>query len=264
MNRLEKKIKWLRKNKRKALITYVMAGYPDIRATESIFKTLTDSGADIVELGVPFSDPIADGPTIQYSSDRALRKNITLSKVFSLVRKLRKTFDTPIILMGYLNPLLRRGIETTAREAAASGVDGFIIPDIIPEEAAAVKTAFRKRGLSMIYLAAPNSTDKRLEYLDSASSPFLYIVSLTGVTGGRKKLPDNVKLFLNRVKKHVRQTKFIGFGISSPEQVMSLKSSVDGVIVGSSIIDVIRKNPGASSRTKKLSAYISSLRKALA
>ena len=263
MNRLENKITWLKKNKRKALVTYVTAGYPDLASTESIFKTLTDSGADIIELGVPFSDPIADGPTIQFSSDQALKKNMTLAKVFSLVKSIRKYSDTPVILMGYTNPLIRNGIESTARAAAASGVDGFIIPDLIPEEALDIRKSLKKYGLSLIFLAAPNSSTERLRYLDSTSSPFLYIVSLTGVTGGRKQLPASAIEFIKRTKRIVKQTRFVGFGISSAEQVKSLKSHADGVIIGSSLIDIIRKYPNREQRAKQLTAYVSSLRKAL-
>ncbi|MFH1369630.1 MAG: tryptophan synthase subunit alpha [Elusimicrobiota bacterium] len=263
MNRLEKKVLSLKKQKKKALITYITAGYPSAGATEGIFRTLVDSGADIVELGIPFSDPIADGPTIQRSSDQALKNGMSLDKIFQLVKKIRRNCDTPVILMGYLNPLMRNGIERTAELAGRSGVDGFIVPDLIPEESDELRKIFKKHGVSLIFLAAPNTPAGRLKSIARYSDPFVYIVSLTGVTGGRKNLPKDLITFLARTKSNIRKPRYIGFGISRAEQVRSLKKYVDGVIVGSAVIDILTKYRSADKRTKKLSEFVRSLKCAL-
>lgn len=262
MNRLEIKAKQLKKAGKKALVAYITAGYPDMKFTEEAFAAIAGAGADVIELGVPFSDPIADGPTIQYSSYQALRKGANLDRIFSLVARVRKSSETPVILMGYLNPLLALGLDTAARLAKKSGADGFIIPDVIPEESGPIRKVFAKYGLSLVFLAPPNASSERLRELDRLSSGFVYIVSLTGVTGGRKKLPETAVDFLKRTKRHIRKPRFIGFGISRPEQAAELRKYADGVIIGSALIDIIRKN-GRPAAKRKLAAFISAFRKAL-
>lgn len=264
MNRLTAKIEQLRQAKRKALVAFVTAGFPDIQATEELAATLEKNGVDVLELGVPFSDPMADGPTIQYSSEMALRKGMSLEKVFSLVKRIRVKSDIPVVLMGYLNPFYHQGFERTMEKARGCGVDGLIIPDLIPEESSTLRTLAARNGVSMIFLAAPNTPAERLKYIDDCSSGFVYVVSLTGVTGGRNKLPENVKRYLRATGRHIRaHPRFVGFGISTPAQVKQLKGHADGIIVGSALIDLVRKNPDANRRNKAIAAFTRSLRQEL-
>jgi tryptophan synthase alpha chain len=239
------------------------AGYPDMNSTEEIFTTIENAGADIIEMGIPFSDPIADGSTIQFSSDKALSKGANLDRILASVRRIREKSETPIIFMSYLNPLMRGGFENTVQKAKSAGVDGFIIPDMIPEESAELEKTAKKHGLSLIFLAAPNSDSKRLAYIDKASNPFVYIVSLTGVTGSRKTLPASLKTFLELTSKKMRKPRFLGFGISDVNQVRSLKKYIDGIIVGSALIEIIRKNKSSAARRSKLASFVASLKKSL-
>lgn len=264
MNNLNAKTVSLKKSGRKALVAFLTAGYPDLRATEDLVPCLEKNGVDIVELGVPFSDPVADGPTIQFSSEAALKRGVSLDTVLALVKRLRKRTSIPIVLMGYMNPFVRKGLESTFERAKAAGVDGLIIPDLIPEESGQVKAAAQKNGLALIFLAAPNTPDDRLRFIDSKSDGFDYIVSIAGVTGGRSALPVEVAGYLKRTGKHMsRHLRFIGFGISGPEQVQRLKPYADGVIVGSAIIDILRKTSGSRQRLEKTGSFIRSLRNAL-
>jgi tryptophan synthase alpha chain len=264
MNRLQTTIALLKEQKRKALVAFLTAGYPDIRATEESVYLLEKNGVDIIELGVPFSDPIADGPTIQAASDAALRNGVTLTAVLLLVSAIRKKSNIPIVLMGYLNPLYHHGIETIFKRMKNAGVDGLIIPDVIPEESADLRRVAQQNGLSLICMAAPNSPVDRLAYIDRNSDGFVYVVSLMGVTGGRKQLPAHVKQFLSLTKKHItRHPRFLGFGISTPQQVKELKSYVDGVIVGSALINILSRFEKKEERTTQLARFVASLRAAL-
>ncbi|MCX5782524.1 MAG: tryptophan synthase subunit alpha [Elusimicrobia bacterium] len=264
MNRLEKKIRDLKKQKRKALITFITAGFPDFKTTETLIKVLESNGADIVELGVPFSDPIADGPTIQFASEHGVKKGVSLLRIFDFVKRLRKKTDIPILLMSYSNPIFHLGNTQSAKRANNAGVDGFIVPDLIPEESKELSLACRKNNLSLVFLAAPNTPDKRLKSIDNQSRGFVYIVSLTGVTGSRKELPQSAKEFLKKTNKYItRNSRFIGFGISSAKQVLNIKNYADGVIVGSALIEIIRKNKNMNKRNKIIASFIKSLRKAL-
>ena len=264
MNRLEKKFKELKKASGKALIPYISAGYPGIKETPRLAELFESSGADILEIGIPFSDPIADGKTIQYASQIALKKGITLNGVFGIVRKIRKRSDIPVVLMGYLNPFLRHGLENSIADAKKSGVDGLIIPDIIPEESGEIKRLCARHGLSLVYLAAPNTPKKRLKKIDAASAGFVYIVSIAGVTGARKELPASTTDYLISTKKAMKKNpRIIGFGISSPGQVRRFKKYIDGVIVASALIDIIRKNKNVSKAYSELASFIKSLKKAL-
>jgi tryptophan synthase alpha chain len=264
MNRLNKKILELKRKKRKALVAFITAAYPDLRTTAELIDLFEKNGVDIVEIGVPFSDPIADGPVIQYSSEQALRKGIDLGKILSFVKTLRKKTQIPILLMSYLNPIYKMGLKDAAKRAAEAGVDGFIIPDIIPEESAGVRKIFRSQGLPLVYFVAPNTPLVRMEHIDEKSRGFVYVLSLTGVTGKRKGLAPHLKEFLDRTKKHIqRNLRLVGFGISSKEQAAELKGHSDGIIVGSAIIELIRKNRSTSARKRKIAIFIRSLRKAL-
>jgi tryptophan synthase alpha chain len=211
-----------------------------------------------------FSDPIADGPTIQHSSDVALKNGMSFEKVLALVRDIRRTSDIPILLMGYLNPFFRRGIKNAVTAARRSGVDGFIIPDVIPEVADEIRLSVRDAGLSLVFLAAPNTPPDRLRKIDALSDSFVYFVSVAGVTGGRKKLPEKIEKLLYNTRKYITlHPRLMGFGISGPLQVRRVRRYVDGVIVGSALIDIIRENPGKNIRDRKIASFITSMKDAL-
>lgn len=264
MNRLEKKLSELKKTGRKAFVAYLTAGYPTASETVKLARLFEKSGADILELGIPFSDPIADGKTVQFASHTALTRGMTLIKALAIVKEIRKSSNIPVVLMGYLNPFLRHGLEKILKQAAASGVDGLIIPDIIPEESAQIRKDCRQNGLSLIYLAAPNTPDERLKEIDRASGGFVYIVSIAGVTGARKDLPATTIEYLKQTGKMIkRNPRIIGFGISSPRQVVKLKQYVDGIIVASALIEIIRNGKGMKTVYGKLERFVSSLRRAL-
>jgi len=264
MNNLENKFKSLKQTSKKALIAYLTAGYPSEGETVKLAALFERSGADILEIGVPFSDPVADGKTVQFASYQALQKGMSLSRVFGIVRKIRKRSAIPVVLMGYLNPFMRRGLRHSLELAKSSGVDGLIIPDIIPEEGAEIKKMCGKLGLSLIFLAAPNTPEERLAAIDSASGGFVYVVSVAGVTGARKQLPSSTRAYLIKTGKRItKNPRILGFGISGPEQVKKLKDYVDGVIVASALIDIIRNGKGRKIPYSKLSLFLKSLRHAL-
>jgi len=263
MNRLQKKLCDLKAERKKALVAFLTAGYPDLDTTRKLVPLLEENGVDIIELGVPFSDPVADGPTIQFSSEEALRKGVHLDQILSVVGDVRKKTEVPLLLMSYLNPLFSPGINKTAKQAKAKGVDGFIIPDLIPEESADIKQLLDRNDLSLVYLAAPNTPAQRLSSIDKATGSFVYIVSLMGVTGKRTMLPSTLKEFLSLTKEKIKHPRFLGFGISHPDHIANVKDYVDGVIVGSAFIEIIRQTPDQKKRKKKLAAFVRSLRTAL-
>lgn len=263
MNRLTSTLSKLKENKKKALVAFITAGFPDIDTTRETIKILSNNGADIIEIGVPFSDPIADGPTIQASSDFALKGGVNLNIIFDMIKDVRKETEAPILLMSYSNPLLRQGFNNTARKAHLNGADGFIIPDVIPEESREIKSICAHNELSLIFLAAPNSTDERLRFIDSESEAFVYVVSLTGVTGKRASLPGQSIEFLRRAGSIITHPRFLGFGISNAEQVRRLKPYTDGIIVGSAFIEILRDNKDKKTRENKIAAFTRSLRESL-
>lgn len=229
----------------KIMSLFITAGYPDLDSTADLILGFEKNGADLIELGMPFSDPLADGPTIQYASNVAIENGITMKKIFQIVRDIRKQSDIPIILMGYINPILRFGVEEFCAEAAESGADGLIIPDAPLEESAVISKPAKQNDLDMIYLVAPNSTDQRMKQIDRESSGFVYCVSVTGVTGARsgEEVADSVGRFIERVKTNVtRNPKLVGFGIKNHEDAQVISKEVDGFIVGSALIDTIRKH----------------------
>ncbi|MEI8217804.1 MAG: tryptophan synthase subunit alpha [Elusimicrobiota bacterium] len=260
--RLRRILSALKQHRSKALVAYVTGGFPDMRYTEQVAVELAGNGVDIIEIGVPFSDPVADGPTIQNASERAVKKGVGLSDIFKVVRHIRTKTNVPIILMTYMNPVYHFGIEKAARAAAAAGVDGFIVPDSIPDESGAFRRACNREGLSVVYLVAPTTPAQRMRYIDRSSDSFVYVVSLTGVTGGRKQIPSGLNAFLQATSKNIVHPRFVGFGISKPEHVASVKEQCDGVIVGSALIDIIAHSSG-KQRTARVAAFITSLRRAL-
>jgi tryptophan synthase alpha chain len=232
-----------RQERRTALIPFITAGYPSLAQSEELVLALVRGGADIVEIGVPFSDPLADGATVQRTSQVALDNGVRVADALALAGRLRsRGVDVPLVFMGYYNPFLQYGIERFATDAAAAGVDGAIVPDLPAEESDDLLAAFRRHGRDLIFMLAPTSTDERIDEVAQRASGFVYCVSLTGVTGGRRELPD-VTGYLRRVRSRVDLPLVVGFGISSPEHVRQVGQVADAVAVGSALIDAIDRAP---------------------
>ncbi|AEB10496.1 tryptophan synthase subunit alpha [Desulfobacca acetoxidans] len=228
----------------KALIPYITAGDPDLKTTHDLVLEMARRGADLIELGIPFSDPLADGPTIQAACQRALKQEVNLTKILTLVQSLRQDTDIPLVLMGYYNPILSYGLARLARDAAEIGVNGFIIPDLPGEEARDWHRAACDAGVAPIYLAAPTSGPSRIRKIGALTRGFLYYVSVTGITGARAGLPDDLKTSLAEVRSLIKCPLAVGFGISTPEQVRDLAPYVDGIVVGSAIVQRIACRTG--------------------
>jgi tryptophan synthase alpha chain len=243
---------------RKALIPYVTVGYPTIEATLKVVPLLAQNGADIVELGIPFSDPLADGVTIQRASFKALQQGISPRSCLDIAKQLRKRTDIPLVFMTYYNPVFHYGLESFCTACAAAGIDGLIIPDLPPQEGADLEAIARKKDLDLIYLLAPTSTEERIKLVGQRSRGFIYLVSVTGVTGARDKLPADLESFVARVRKAVRQPLCVGFGISTPQQAKQVAGIADGVIVGSRIIQLME-----SGDIEPVGEFIKGLRQAL-
>ncbi|MFH1853749.1 MAG: tryptophan synthase subunit alpha [Candidatus Omnitrophota bacterium] len=256
MNRIDKKFKELKKKRKKAFIAFIMAGDPSLSITERLVFELEKSGADIIELGVPFSDPLADGPTIQRSSERALENNVNLDSVFTMVKRIRAKTQIPVIFLTYYNLIYHYGLEKFTRKAKACGVDGVVIPDLPPEESKALRGIARVNRIAIIHLAAPTSSRERLKKIADASSGFIYYVSLTGTTGARKNLPIEISERLREVKKITDKPVCVGFGISGPEQVRAVSRVADGVIVGSAIIKVIEENKNKKGLVNEVGKFV--------
>ncbi len=228
---------------RAALMPYFTLGYPAPDLSLDILTAIARSGADLLELGIPFSDPLADGPTIQRSTQIALSNGITVARCLEMTAELRRRHLTqPLLLMGYLNPLLAYGVERFITDAATAGADGLIIPDLPPEEAGAVEATCQEYDLALVFLASPNTPAERLAYLAHRSRGFLYLVSLTGVTGARSTLPADLENFVQRARAVAQQPLAVGFGISTPEQASRVGAIADGVIVGSALIQAVERS----------------------
>ena len=252
-------------DERVALIAFLTAGYPEPDATVGLVEALVAGGADAVELGIPFSDPLAEGPTVQRSSFGALQQGMTPTKVLDIVRQLRnKRVVIPLIVMTYYNPILAYGLGGFVEDAAAAGVDGLIPIDVPPEEAEELATGCRTSGLDYIPLIAPTSTDERIALVRRQASGFLYCVSVAGVTGARRALPRQLGAFLERVRRQTALPLAVGFGISQREHVEALRGQAEAAIVGSAIIDVIEASPRAEreARVKEYVEVLTGRRKA--
>jgi tryptophan synthase alpha chain len=228
---------------RPAFVAFLTAGDPSLERTVSAALELEQAGVDVLELGVPFSDPLADGPVIQRSSERALSRGVTLARVLELVREIRKASQLPLVLFSYLNPLLQRGLERVAREAAQAGVDGVLVTDLPPEEGEAWISAARAAEIDTIFLASPTSPDERLRKVAEASRGFVYAISRTGVTGERQALSDDARPLVARLRALTRVPVALGFGISTPEQVKQAAAAADAVVVGSALVRFLEEHP---------------------
>ena len=257
MSRIGKKFRELRKKNAKAFIPYIMAGDPDIGRTRELVTILQDCGADIIELGVPFSDPLADGPTIQKAAQRALQQGVTLASVIDFVADLRKTTQIPIIIMTYYNLIFKYGEERFIADATSAGIDGMIIPDLPPDEASPALGIARRSGFDIIFLLAPTSTKDRIRKVARASGGFIYYVSITGITGANLSLDPAIGEHIAGIRSVSAKPVAIGFGISTPDEAAAVAPLADGVIVGSAIVKRVNEPD------EELRRYLVSLRSAI-
>lgn len=244
------------------IVAYITAGDPSLDATHKFVLALAEAGADLIELGVPFSDPVADGPTIQRASERALKSGTSLRGVIDLVRRIREASQVPLVLFSYFNPILQMGLEKFASSAAQAGADGVLATDLIPEESGDYRRILHAHNLDTIFLAAPTSDDERLEKISTASSGFLYLISRTGVTGAKDALPDDLPGLLRRVHKFTQLPVAVGFGISLPGHVSILGGLADAAVVGSALVSEIEKASSIEAAATALADRVRSLKQA--
>ena len=244
----------------KALVAYVTVGYPTVESTLEIVPILAESGCDIVELGIPFSDPLADGATIQEASFHALQSGVTPKTCLDVAARVREKTDVPLVFMTYYNPVLHYGLEPFCAACSGAGVDGLIVPDLPPDESTDLDNAALKNGLDLIFLLTPTSTAERIRLVVEKSRGFVYVVSLLGVTGARDSLPNSLGDFLKRIRRETVKPLCVGFGISTPEQAQQVGQIADGVIVGSRLVQLIRDDSQPYERVK---SFVRELRTAL-
>ncbi|MGH9504228.1 MAG: tryptophan synthase subunit alpha [Terriglobales bacterium] len=232
-----------------SLVAYLTCGDPDLATSRDIALAAIEAGADVIELGVPFSDPVADGPVVQRASERALRHGTSLLQVLGLAKEIRKHSEAGLIIFTYLNPILRMGMERFAAAAQDAGVDGALITDLPVEESRDYLGKLKERGLATVFLAAPTSTDARLKRIAQASSGFVYAVSRTGVTGARKQMPEDAPKLVGRLRKYTKLPVAVGFGISTSAQFEAVGKFADAAVVGSAIVETIERNPGKEAES---------------
>jgi len=262
MSRIADKFRQLATSSEKAFIPFITAGDPDLATTEALMLCLAENGADMIEIGVPFSDPMADGPTIQASSQRALCNPFALASILGLVRQFRVHYQIPIILFGYYNPFLQYGLDRLARDAGESGVDGLLVVDLPPEEALDLHRDAAAHALDVIFLLAPTSTDERMRLVARLASGFIYYVSVTGVTGARDSLTNGMAESIARIRGFTALPVGIGFGVSRPEHVREISGYADAVIVGSAIIKKVEEFCGQPDLLKQVGAFVCALKRA--
>jgi tryptophan synthase alpha chain len=236
-------------SKKPSLVAYVTCGDPDLATTRDIILAAINAGADIIELGVPFSDPVADGPVIQRASERALKHGTTLRDVLKLAKEVRQQSQAGLIVFSYLNPIMRMGIENFSAAAEDSGIDGALITDLPTEEADGYVQQMHKRNLATVFLAAPTSTDERLKQIAKFSTGFVYAVSRTGVTGARQQLPDDAQKLVRRIRRYTKLPVAVGFGISTAQQFAAVGEFAEGAVVGSAIVETIERNAGKEAES---------------
>ncbi len=260
MTRIGRMFECRKREGRKALIAYLTAGDPSPERTPALVAALVRGGADLIELGVPFSDPIADGPVIQRAGERALKAGTTLAKVLEIARRIRERSEVPLLLFTYLNPVLRYGLERLAADAAASGIDGCLLTDASVEEARDYVAAMHRHGLDTVFLAAPTSTEHRLRLVAEYSTGFVYLVSRTGVTGERSSLSDQAAPLVRAARAVTDLPLAVGFGISRPEHVAQLSAEVDAVVVGSAFVRLIEQHAGGPALEAELESFARALK----
>jgi len=263
VSRIERTFAACRAEGRAALVTYVMGCDPDLDGSRAMALACAAGGADVLEIGMPFSDPIADGPTLQRAAERALAAGGSVARVLRLAADVRRRSDVPIVLMGYVNPVLAYGAERFLADAARAGVDGLILPDLPPEEAVELGARAREAGIALVFLLAPTSTEARRRAACRAASGFLYFVSVTGVTGARRQLPADLGEQLAAVRALSPVPVVVGFGVSTPEQARALGKLADGVVVGSAIVERIARGGSRAARAGRVRAFVAPLRRAL-
>ena len=263
MSRISKKFKALKNTDGKALISYIMAGDPSIEKTEDLIYALEEGGADIIELGVPFSDPLADGPVIQRASERALASKTTLVKVLNMVSKVRERSNIPIVLMTYYNIIFNYDERSFVQDAMRAGVDGVIIPDLPPEEGKLLIELAKSAGLDTIFLLAPTSSEKRISLISKKSKGFIYYVSLTGVTGIRTKLSASIAPMMTKIKSETAKPIAVGFGISNARQAAEASRFADGIVIGSAIVKLVEDNLKSGTMTSKVRDFASDIKAAI-
>jgi tryptophan synthase alpha chain len=262
--RISRLFECLRARGERALIAYLTAGDPSLERTVSLVEALERGGADLIELGVPFSDPIADGPVIQRACQRALQAGTSLARVFDVARRIRQRSEIPLLLFSYLNPVLRYGFEAAARDAVAAGVDGFLLTDLSVEEASAYTPILRSAGLDTVFLAAPTSTDARLRLVAQHCTGFVYLVSRTGVTGERDALSGQLEPLVQRLRRVTTLPLAVGFGIARPDQAAAAARLADGVVVGSAFVRLIEESEGCPDLERRLEEFARQLKQAMA
>lgn len=262
-NRIDRTFARLRERGEKALIPYVMLGDPDLPTTEEWVRAAASAGADLLEIGIPFSDPLADGPVLQRSAERALAQKVRLADALTLVRRVRATVQIPLLFMTYYNLVFQYGDERLAHDAASAGVDGLIVPDLPPEEAGPLEAAARAAGVHLIYLIAPTTPPARIKFIAKRGGGFLYYVSLTGITGATLPALEQVEQGVARIQRVTDLPVAVGFGVSTPEEAGRLGRAADGVIVASALIKRLQAQPDAARRREELTAYLASLKAVL-
>jgi tryptophan synthase alpha chain len=260
VTRIEKKFAQLNAEGRKALIPYITTGDPSIETTLELVLALEKAGADVIELGMPFSDPIADGPIIQRATERALHNGVTLQKVLDQGKLIRNKSEIPLVLFSYFNPLLNHGLEKLSQDAVAAGFDGVLASDLTVEESQVFVKTMRASGLNTIFLVAPTSSRERMKAIAETSNGFLYAVSRTGVTGERQELPDDLRDFLRTLRSFTKLPIAVGFGISRPEHLQAVWQEVDGAVVGSSIVKKVEEYIGNPNLVSEVGAFARWLR----
>ncbi|HZY31044.1 MAG TPA: tryptophan synthase subunit alpha [Candidatus Methylomirabilis sp.] len=262
MNRIDERFSRLKEAGECALIPYLTAGDPDLATTQALILEFERRGADLLEIGVPFSDPLADGVTIQRASQRALLGGTTLTRILEMVRAIRSNCDLPLLLMSYANPIFHFGFARFAKEATAAGVDGLIVPDLPPEEAIELIEATVSHGLHTVFLLAPTTSRERVQKIAAASRGFIYYVSLRGVTGARSSISDDLEATIRMIRVETDKPLAVGFGISNPAQVRMVARVADGVIVGSAIVSLLERNGGSGDLVKHAGDFVASLKAA--
>jgi tryptophan synthase alpha chain len=260
---IDEAFKELKSDRKKALIPFFTAGYPDMPIFLSLVREASKCGADLIEIGIPFSDPIADGPTIQHSSARSLDGGVTLAKVIEAIKELSASVPAPLLVMSYLNPILRMGVARFVSASSKAGVAGLIVPDLPLEESDLLRNASDDTHLTTISFLAPTSSQERIKLIASRAEGFIYLVSLTGVTGAKDELPETIPEFVTKVREHTELPICVGFGISQPRQAGYVSKFADGVIIGSAIVEIIREGGEQMGVVSSVGSFLTSVRSAM-